>query len=327
MLNRYRTHIAAAAVLLLVCISFLGSRFYSDVELSSPVEIEVPRGASSKHISTQLEEAGVIHSAFWFSVWVRLTGQGAAMQSGLYRFSGELDIADVANQLVRGKVALFKVTVPEGLRSDDILAILANSTGTELATWDAAFKDLLKGEEGEGRLLPETYAYQKPLKPEEVLKNMLQAQDRLFDELKVEEARRPRLRIIASIIEKETSLDRERSLVSAAIYNRLKKGMRLQMDPTVIYGLWRTDGNFSGNIRKKDLQRDTPWNSYTRNGLPPTPICHPGAASIRAAVNPADSDYLYFVANGTGGHAFAATLEEHDANVRRWIAIEREKNN
>lgn len=153
---------------------------------------------------------------------------------------------------------------------------------------------------------------------------MVQAQEKVLKEIKPESVQR--LRIIASIIEKETSLDKERPLVSAAIHNRLDLGMRLQMDPTVIYGIWKRDGVFSGNIQRKDLKTDTPWNTYTRKGLPPTPICNPGAASLRAAANPADVSYVYFVADGSGGHAFASTLAEHQANVKKWVKLERKMN-
>ena len=155
---------------------------------------------------------------------------------------------------------------------------------------------------------------------------MIKAQRVVLNALSSDPTVQERLRITASIIEKETMIDHERPLVSAVIRNRLVKRMPLQMDPTVIYGIWKTTGTFSGDIRKRDLSADTPWNTYTRRGLPPTPIGNPGAASLRAAATPADVDYLFFVADGTGGHKFAATHEGHLANVEQWIRIERQKN-
>lgn len=287
------------------------------------VEVSVPPGASSGRIASLLEANGVIRSGLLFRLWVRISGQAQKLQSGLYRFEGSFSILDAAEKLRRGDVLLFRVTVPEGLRSDEILHKLADDTGVGYDIWYGHLTRLLGGVEIEGFLLPETYTYSKPLAPEKLLKQMLDAQKRVLDELAENEDERHRLRVLASIIEKETRVDSERPLVSAVIRNRLQKGMPLQMDPTVIYGVWRRDGAFSGNLHKRDLQTDTPWNSYTRRGIPPTPICNPGAAALRAAKHPAAVDYLYFVADGTGGHAFASTHEEHQANVQQWLKIER----
>jgi len=293
--------------------------------IQSAVEIEVPRGASTIKIGRLLHEAGVIQSPLAFRFAVRLHGAGAGLHSGYYRFDGAANINGIIARLQQGDVMSFHVTVPEGLRTDEILTLLADKTGVEIKQWQLALKALLPGEV-EGRLLPETYQYSKPLNPKKLLQAMITAQKKVLAGLAQDIALQDRLRIMASIIEKETMLDRERPLVAAAIHNRLRKGMPLQMDPTVIYGIWRTTGSFSGNIRKKDLLTDTLWSTYTRRGLPPTPIGNPGAASLHAAANPADVDYLYFVADGTGGHKFAATLAEHQANVRQWIKVEKRHN-
>lgn len=289
------------------------------------VEVSVPPGASSGRIAALLEENGVIRSGLLFKIWVRISGQAEKLQSGLYHFEGDYSLLDAAAKLRRGDVLLFKVTVPEGLRTDEILHKLAVDTGVGYDVWYGHLTRLIGGVEIEGFLLPETYTYSKPIEPEKLVKQMLDAQKKVLDELAQSSDERMRLRVLASIIEKETRLDNERELVSAVIRNRLQQGKPLQMDPTVIYGIWRRDGGFSGNLHKKDLLTDTPWNSYTRRGIPPTPICNPGAASLRAAKHPADVDYLYFVADGSGGHAFASTLAEHNANVARWIDIERGK--
>ncbi|OIO67580.1 MAG: endolytic transglycosylase MltG [Zetaproteobacteria bacterium CG_4_9_14_3_um_filter_49_83] len=285
-------------------------------------ELTIAPGSSTRHISEQLQQAGVIDSALLFRLWVRYQGISSALKAGEYHLSGSMNMLDVLDKLIRGDVVMYRVTVPEGLRTDEIIQMLAKGTQTEAALWYQALATLLGSEEYEGRLLPETYTYEKPVKPLKVLKTMLQAQLDVLASIQTSTDVQ-KLRIIASIIEKETRLDHERVLVSAAIYNRLKKHMRLQMDPTVIYGIWRTTGTFSGNIRRKDLQQTTPWNTYTIDGLPPTPICHPGKASLMAAATPADVDYLYFVADGSGGHVFSSTLEDHQKHVQQWIRHER----
>jgi len=294
----------------------------STFQPQTAVELEVPKGASTIKIGRLLHEAGVIQSPLAFRLVVRMHRAGASLHSGFYHFEGADSINGIISRLQQGDVMSFSVTVPEGLRTDEILTLLADKTGVEMKQWQGALKELLPGEV-EGRLLPETYQYSRPLIPKTLLKAMITAQKKVLNRLTPDVAAQDRLRIMASIVEKETMLDRERPLVAAAIHNRLKKGMPLQMDPTVIYGIWRTTGSFSGNIRKKDLTTDTLWSTYTRRGLPPTPIGNPGAASLRAAAHPADVDYLYFVADGTGGHKFAATLAEHQANVRQWIRIEK----
>ena len=289
------------------------------------IELEIPAGASSIRIAALLEEQGVIGSSLAFRLLVRLEGAAGALKSGWYRFAEPADMRDILDRLHRGDVIHFLVTVPEGLRTDEILLLLARKTQTQVNKWQHTLDRLVVGEQ-EGLLLPDTYEYTKPVEPGYVLSAMLRAQKQLLEELAEDAEERDRLRIIASIIEKETAVDEERPLVSAVIRNRLKKGMPLQMDPTVIYGIWRTTGSFSGNIRRRDLAADTLWNSYTRRGLPPTPIGNPGTASLRAAAAPADVGYLYFVADGSGGHAFASSLAEHQANVERWVRIERERN-
>lgn len=315
--------IAAIATALLVLLTLWGALAFS--RHIAGVEVSVPPGASSGRIAALLEENGVIRSGLLFKVWVRISGQAEKLQSGLYRFEGDYSLLDAADKLRRGDVMLFRVTVPEGLRTDEILHKLAADTGVGYDLWYGHLTRLIGGVEIEGFLLPETYTYSKPLEPEKLLRQMLDAQKKVLDELAGSDDERHRLRVLASIIEKETRVESERELVSAVIRNRLQQGKPLQMDPTVIYGIWRRDGGFSGNLHKKDLRTDTPWNSYTRRGIPPTPICNPGAASLRAARHPAAVDYLYFVADGSGGHAFASTLAEHNANVERWLVIERGK--
>ncbi|MFQ5519118.1 MAG: endolytic transglycosylase MltG [Mariprofundus sp.] len=289
------------------------------------VEVMIPKGASSQKIAQLLARHDVIASEQLFRLQVRLDGNGGRLRSGLYRFEKPATMAEVIDRILRGDVMHFQVTIPEGLRTDEVLVLLAEKTGSEVKEWQAAIKQLFPVD-AEGRLLPETYQYSKPIRITQMLKAMVQAQKKILAELSSDVPTQNRLRIMASIIEKETMIAKERPLVAAVIRNRLQKGMALQMDPTVIYGIWRTTGSFSGNIRKKDLSADTPWNTYTRKGLPPTPIGNPGVASLRAAAAPADSPFLFFVADGSGGHQFATTFTDHQANVARWVRIERSKN-
>jgi UPF0755 protein len=324
-----RAGLALGIGVILIITAWLGWVYGRHVAPAAPVVMVIERGESSAHIAAQLKQAGVIRDAWAFEALVRLSGSASRLRSGYYRFSGRSNIPQVIGRMLRGDVMHFSVTIPEGLRTDEVLALLARETGVPLPTWQKAMARLLPKGEWEGALLPETYEYEKPMDAGAMLARMIKAEQQVLKaavagELGTDSANQ--IRIIASIIEKETHLDRERPLVSAVIRNRLARKMPLQMDPTVIYGIWATEGSFSGDLHKADMERDTPWNTYTRRGLPPTPVCNPGRASIMAAAHPADVDYLYFVADGTGGHAFAATMAEHERNVQRWIRIYRQEN-
>jgi len=308
-------------VLLAVMAALAAQQVFLDMPVASPVEVTIPPGAASADIAHMLKRRGVIRSAFAFRLLARLTGADGRLQSGRYRFAQPADLREVLRRLESGDVMRRRLMVPEGLRTEEVLALLAARTGVSLQRWRSALRQVAQGREAEGRLLPETYTFRLPLRPAHVLSRMWQAADRLVAGLGSAWLPPEQLRIVASIIEKETARAAERTLVAAVIRNRLKRRMPLQMDPTVIYGLWRLDGRFSGNLRRADLERDTPWNTYVHRGLPPTPICNPGAASLRAAAHPADMDYLYFVADGRGGHVFASTLAAHEKNVHRWLAI------
>lgn len=322
-------------VFIVIALVLAGAALFIQVKINqqqqvSAQDIQIPNGASSKSIARILETNGIISSATLFAWYTRLSDQASKLKPGLYHFEGTLNMPYVLNMLTQGKVVQFKVTIPEGLRTDEMLRLLAEKTHTPLQDWQQALKSIVGTGEYEGLFLPETYVYNKPLQIKSILQQMYDARAKIEAQLAQQHGwskeQIKRNRIIASIVEKETALAKERVWVSAAIHNRLRKKMRLQMDPTVIYGMYRTHGSFNGNIRRKDLRADTPWNTYTRNDIPPTPICNPGAESLRAAAYPADVDYLYFVADGTGGHAFASTLAEHNANVRKWIRIERKIN-
>jgi len=304
---------------------FFAFQFLLPLKPTTAQLLVIAPGASTQAIAQQLEQNGVVRSALMLRILARLRGEALDLQSGEYRFADAANLFALLERLRRGDVLLHRLTVPEGLRSDEVLVLLAKHTGTPVKKWTQAYQGLLDGRDGEGLLLPETYTYRKPVDAGRMLIDMLRAQTREIQSLLTDGLNARDLRIVASIVEKETALDAERAIIAAVIRNRLQRNMALQMDPTVIYGLWREDHAFSGNIRKRDLKRDTAWNTYTRKGLPPTPICNPGKASLRAAAHPADVNYLYFVADGSGGHAFAATLQEHNRNVRRWMQVERRR--
>lgn len=274
-------------------------------------------GNSLSQVASALKQQELIPSARLFSLYARWHGQQSKLQAGEYVFSGTLNTIEILHILTRGKVRMHRVTIAEGLRTRQVLHHLAKQTDTDIQIWEQALQSLL-GHNQEGRLLPETYSYALPVNPKIILKQMIRAQQALLKNLNSDMYAED-IRIKASIIEKETALDNERPLVASVIENRLQKHMPLQMDPTVIYGIWQTKGEFTGSLHRRDLMQDTAWNSYTRKGLPPTPICNPGLSSLRAAAAPASSSYLFFVANGEGGHAFASTLLEHQQNVRNWL--------
>ena len=279
------------------------------------------RGIGVKTIATRLEAAGVIRDARVFVLYIRFTGDGARLKAGEYAIPSGASMAQILDILKEGKSILHKLTVAEGLTSAQAMRIVAAD-------------EILVGELGdtpaEGSLLPETYLFLRGTSRQDLVADMKASHDAALAELwpnrkaglpfdTPEEAV-----IIASIVEKETGLAEERPRVAAVFVNRMKRGMRLQSDPTVVYGL--TQGEPLGRgLRRSELDRETPYNTYVIDGLPPTPIANPGRASLEAVLNPPDTKDLYFVADGTGGHVFAETLREHTNNVRKWRKIERER--
>ena len=277
-------------------------------------------GKGVARIAGALADAGVIRSATAFSVAARLIGAGGDLKAGEYEIASRASLAQVLDQVRDGRVIRRSVTIPEGWTSAmavDALNALPVLTGAV-------------AEPPEGSLLPDTYAYQRGETRQAVLERMQAAHDKALADLWAE--RQPGLPlatpdeavVLASIVEKETGIASERPRVAAVFTNRLRAGMPLQSDPTVIYGV--SKGRPLGRgILATELARETPWNTYRRIGLPPTPIANPGRDALAAVLNPPATDELFFVADGTGGHAFAVTYAEHNANVQRWRAIERQR--
>jgi UPF0755 protein len=277
--------------------------------------------ASAKKIGELLEREGIIPSAMLFYVNVRLRGIGPSLRSGEYAFSSPQSLQTIITTLQQGKVVLHQITIPEGLTTREIERLLLQ-------------EDKLSGPLNmaiaEGSLLPETYTFARGETRQNLLKTMGTAMQKTLATLwanRQEEL--PFLQptealILASIVEKETAIEAERGLVASVFVNRLRKGMLLQSDPTILYALALTS-NFKRDLARADLQYLSPYNTYLNLGLPPTPICHPGTASLKAVLNPPQSDYLFFVADGTGGHVFAQTYQDHHKNHVAWRRLRERK--
>jgi UPF0755 protein len=291
---------------------------HSPGPLEAPVTVVLPRGIGLAGIAEQLTAAGVIDQPQRLVLAARIAGRDRTLKAGEYAFVPGMTPDMVLRLLEQGAVVLHPVTVAEGLTVTEVFALLAASP---------VLSGPLPPLPPEGSLLPETY-----LVPRDEPRARLVSRMRADMAAALERAwanRQPNLPltspeealILASIIEKETAVAAEYPLVAAVFVNRLRKGMPLQTDPTVIYALTRGDGPLGRALTRRDLEVDHPYNTYRNPGLPPGPIANPGRAALEAAVRPADVDYLYFVADGTGGHAFARTLAEHNRNVARWRAV------
>lgn len=280
--------------------------------------VVIESGSNVPKIAEKLKAAGAITDDFPFRMAVRVTDTGPRLKAGEYAIASKASLKDIVQQLVEGRVVLHAVTAPEGLTSAQIVRIVGEG-------------DVLSGEApevapAEGVLLPDTYMVQRGETRAAVLDRMVKAQQNLMAELwptrqdGLPFKTQQEAIILASIVEKETGNASERPEVAAVFVNRLRRGMRLESDPTIIYGI--TKGEKLGRpIYQSEIDRDTGYNTYQINGLPPTPICNPGADSIRAVLNPPVSKALFFVGDGTGGHAFAETYAEHLKNVSLYRKI------
>ena len=275
--------------------------------------------ARTHDISHQIESAGAVANALLFEAELHLHGAASKVKAGEYALPPFASMAEIAKILVEGKSIQHKLTVAEGLTSDMIQKIVAADP-------------VLTGEAGaapaEGTLLPETYLFTRGTTRADMIRRMEDAEKKFLDaQWKARSTGLPletqeQAVILASIVEKETALPEERRHIAAVFLNRLRAGMKLQSDPTIIYGI--TKGYPLGRgIRESEIADATPYNTYAITGLPPTPICNPGKDSLAAVLKPATSADLYFVANGKGGHVFAATIAQHEKNVVAWRAVER----
>jgi UPF0755 protein len=291
--------------------------------------VEIPSGTGVNAIGRRLVDAGVVQSTYAFQAAMRLRANGQTLKAGEYRFSGAMTPDEVIEKLARGEVYLRPITFPEGLTIAEMGRVFeaqgfGKATAFVKAARDSSSIDKLdpQADDLEGYLFPETYTLPRAAKAEDLISQMTARFAEVYTpELrKAAEARGMSTREVltmASLIEKETAKSDERFLVSAVYHNRLKIGMPMQCDPTVIYGLQKA-GRYAGNLTRENLQFDSPYNTYRYPGLPPGPIAAPGRLAIEAAVKPADVPYLYFVSRNDGSHVFASTLAEHNRNVQEY---------
>ena len=326
-----RRWVTAGALLVVILMAGLAGivalsvarQFDSPGPLAADANVVIPRGAGLATIARTLADAGVIRYPITFRLAIRFHDAARDLKAGEYRFPAAASMRQVMEILKSGETVVRRLTVPEGLTSREIVALVASAEG-------------LAGEPGpvppEGSLLPETYHYSWDDERGALLKRMETAQQDVLRDLWAK--RDPNLPIgspeealvLASIVEKETALDGERALVASVFLNRLKRGMRLQSDPTVVYGLTQGQSPLGRALTRQDLDTPSAYNTYLIDGLPPGPIANAGRAALQAVLNPAPTGYLYFVADGSGGHAFATTLDEHNRNVAQWRKVQRQQN-
>ncbi|MGH6664079.1 MAG: endolytic transglycosylase MltG [Pseudolabrys sp.] len=300
---------------------YLGKqRFEARGPLAQDKIVNIPRGLGIRDIADLLQREGVIDQPWVFIGGVLVLKARGDLKHGEYQFTKSASLADVVTTIVDNKVVQHSLTIPEGLTSEQIVAKLLEAD---------ALAGQIKEIPREGTLLPETYKFTRGMLREQIIQRMQHAHRQLLQE--VWEHRMPDLPVktpeqlvtLASIVEKETGKAEERSRVASVFVNRLKNKMKLQSDPTIIYGLTGGKGSLGRPILKSEIEQPTPYNTYVIDGLPPGPIANPGRASLEAAANPARTKDLYFVADGAGGHVFSENYAEHQKNVARFRAAEK----
>ena len=324
-LNFLMTMVVAVCVIAVAVFFYAMSAYQNPGPLATNTNFVVRSGAGLAEIAGSLERNGIItDSRIFRHVTATYLQEGESLKAGEYEIKASASMKEIMDLLKSGKSILYSVSMPEGLTVKQMFKRLAD---------DPVLEGELPAElPVEGSLRPDTYKFSRGTKRTEIVNQMAAAQQRLVDQ--IWEKRDPDLPIktkedfvtLASIVERETGKDDERAHVASVFINRLAKGMRLQSDPTIVYGLFGGDGKPSDRpIYQSDLKKETPYNTYVIKGLPPGPIANPGRAALEAVAHPWKTKDLYFVADGTGGHVFAATLDEHNANVRNWRKIEAER--
>lgn len=312
----------SVAALLLLTAGALGFYLLKGSGGGQSVDVVIPRGSSVAKVASTLEASGVIESALPFRYLLRFTGGSHKVRAGEFRFQRDMRPLAALRVLYFADPILHQVTVPEGWTARQIAQILAAKGLVDaekflaIALSPASAKKMgYSTPHLEGFLFPDTYNFSKVDGEERIVQTMVnrfkKAYARLEEETRAKGYTVEWLVTLASVVEKETGVDAERPVIASVFLNRLKKGMRLQSDPTTIYGI----PNFNGNLTKKDLQTPTPYNTYTKSGLPIGPIANPGEAALTAVLRPAQTDYLYFVSTNNGSHTFAKTYTEHNRNV------------
>jgi len=307
-------------LLLLGLIAVAKVRFwiYEPGRLQIPVQMIIQKGSTVRNIAHRLNEVGAIDKPWLFRLAARYYQLDTRLKAGEYEFLPNVSIFEIINKMARGEVMYRKITLPEGLTTKQILDVIE-------ADDNLRGEITLKPEEGE--LLPETYSFVYGDTKDSIIRQAQEAMKKAVAKAWEQRAEGLPIKnsvdlvVLASIVEKETGIAEERGLVASVFVNRLRKGMRLQTDPTVIYALTAGKTDLERPLTRNDLKIDSPYNTYKYYGLPPKPICNPGKDSLNATASPEISDFLYFVANGNGGHNFAKSLNEHNKNVSRWKKI------
>jgi UPF0755 protein len=315
------TFVLLGALATVGALAWLMKEARSPGPLAADKVVIIAREDDSGSIADQLERAGVIDSAMWFNLLTLLDGNRGALKRGEYAFKAGMTMNEIENELIAHRVVRYKLTLPEGLTSEQLVDRLRE---------DPVLTGEIRETPREGSLMPDTYYFERGDTRQSILSRMAKIQGKTVEE--IWKARAPDLPIkspgemvtLASIVEKETGKPEERPRVAGVFVNRLEKHMRLDSDPTIVYGLAQGKGTLGRSITRADLNQSTPYNTYIIEGLPPGPICNPGKAALEAVANPAHSKDLYFVADGTGGHAFAETLDQHQKNVAHWRQIEKD---
>ncbi len=334
MFNLFKNHltkILAVSSLLLLLVLYYFSQIYSamhsEIALSQTEAIVFPRGSSIRTLSNQLLEKGFLQNKNYFLIWGKLNRQETRLQAGEYLITPGMTLADLLNAMVAGNVVQHNITMIEGYTFRQMLDAIHQNPILSKQLLDLTDEQIMeklghKGEHPEGRFYPDTYYVSRGVTDVGLLKRAYDAMAKILEqEWQQREEGLPlkssyEALILASIVEKESAIAEERPLIAGLFINRLRKKMRLQTDPTVIYGI----KNYDGNIRFRDLRKDTPYNTYTRRGLPPTPIALPGREAIHATLHPDKTNYLYFVAygDGSGRHVFSTNLKDHEKAVDRY---------
>lgn len=294
--------------------------------------LEVSQGRSFISLLNQLEREAMITSALPMRLWLRLPGQQGTIRSGEYAIEPGITLPELYQKLQEGQVVTYRLTILEGWTFQQMRKVMAQSEKLQPTTQDWSEEEIMEAlgrpdEPAEGWFFPDTYTYHKGMQDLDLLRLAHRRMRTLLDDVWSErQVGLPydtpyEALIMASIIERETGAPHERRDIAGVFIRRLHKGMRLQTDPTVIYGM---GDRYQGRITRADLRRPTPWNTYTNFGLPPTPIALPGEGALRASVDPAEGDTYYFVARGDGTHQFSRTLEEHNRAVQKYQRNRRE---
>jgi len=320
--NALLTLVVLALLLIGGLVAFGAQRFYSDGPKREETSFIVERGASLAGVAQKLENAGLIYDRWTFQFGAIAKSKQAAIRAGEFKIAAYSSMSDILKEITQGRPISYSITIPEGYTSWQVVERI-NATPNLVGK----ISDIPP----EGTLLPDTYSFERGDERRKIVDQMIGA---MRAQLTLIWAGRDQdlpistpgeLVTLASIVEKETGVAAERPLVAGVFINRLKRGMRLQSDPTIIYGITNGQAALGRGLRRSEIENKTPYNTYQIDGLPPGPIANPGIDALRAVANPAATKALYFVADGSGGHAFANSYAEHQRNVARWRQVEREQ--